>query len=394
MILKVALTALSATAAVFGFLNAGSEAGSAALGARSFGTSLNGEIESRLVDQGFREAVLAVAESGGQGFPVIDDDLAERAEAVRALRPLDPVPLRVLAVGKIAHAEPDRARDVLQASTDMYKRDVASNMWLVQDFARREQIDEMIRYFDRALRTNREVRTASMPAFVGLIADPEGRNLVAELVSDNPDWETAFWGEFAKNPVALENAAAFFGEGQVSFAEQPADRKAAIYANLRKVRNFETLFRLVELDTDLVSEGTAPALGALQSDGSPTGWQLNSTGLISSRYDSENAALVVEARGGALGSFAERVVRKTTQDRLEVTLAQDVPEGMRLRVSATCATDRTRVFSEVVLAAGERSASGQLADSEDCEFVSLQAHVSVERRSQGGEVAVTEMRLS
>lgn len=394
MIFKLFLTFISVAAGVFGFLNAGSEAGIAALGGLNVGTSLNGEVESRLLDQGFRQAVFASAERGEESFPAIDARLSERAEKVRVLRPLDPVPIRVLAVGRIAKSNPDLAQEILTASASIYKRDVASNMWLVQDFARRGQIDELIRYFDRALRTNREARTASMPAFVGLIAQPEGRARVARLVEGNPDWEVAFWSEFARNPIALENAAAFFDEGQISFADQPAELKLSIYSNLKKRRFFDTLFELADLDSGLGREATAGDLDAWSSVGSPIGWQLISAGLVSSRYDGTRDALVVEARPGAMDTFAERLMRKGSQSRLEVALADQVPKGMRMRVSAFCATDQTRVFAEILLSAGDRRASGQLADSEDCSFLILDASISVDRGSQGGEVAISRIHLS
>ena len=121
---------------------------------------------------------------------------------------------------------------------------------------------------------------------------------------------------------------------------------------------------------------------------------MQSSGLVSSFYDDTREALIVDAQPGALGAFAELVTPKKFGSQLEVALERPAPEGGRLRVSATCAGDRSNMLAQLELRPGETLASTPLAEDSDCAFLLLSASIAVERGSQGGvELAISRIGL-
>ena len=109
----------------------------------------------------------------------------------------------------------------------------------------------MITFFDQGLRTSRQLRSTAIAPFVGLLALREGRDRIGQLIRAHPDWEEDFWTEFARNQIALQNAGSFFEETGIDFSEQPSERKAEIYRNLRRLGYFESMFALAAKDRPL-----------------------------------------------------------------------------------------------------------------------------------------------
>ena len=395
MIGKIVVSIATLVCAGAGFVNAASETGNLSLSmSRTLDATINSEVRSRALDQNFRLAASAEAENGNTGFPESSDMVLAEAQSLRALRPLDPVPVRVWAVGGIAQTDPERASNILVSASTMNKRDAVANMWLVHNFARGERVDAMITFFDQGLRTSRQLRSTAIAPFVGLLALREGRDRIGQLIRAHPDWEEDFWTEFARNQIALQNSGSFFEETGIDFSEQPSERKAEIYRNLRRLGYFESMFALAAKDRPLGEQSERIPPESLASVTSPVGWRLQSSGLVSSFYDDTREALIVDAQPGALGAFAELVTPKKSGSQLEVALERPAPEGGRLRISATCAGDRSNMLAQVELRPGETLASTPLAEDSDCAFLLLSASIAVERGSQGGvELAISRIGL-
>jgi len=116
--------------------------------------------------------------------------------AIDALRrdPLQPAAVRVLAQ---ANASLDavagsRTLDLMLQSQRLSKRDLKTQMWLVDYYSRGGNSDAMLQHVDIALRTSETARTGVFALLDAATFDPSMREALLRVLSKRPNWVSAF----------------------------------------------------------------------------------------------------------------------------------------------------------------------------------------------------------
>lgn len=371
---------VSLAVAGIALIHAASENGVVPLAmAGTFHSTLNAEMQNRLVDVGFRSQI-AQAKDGNVQFVAMSDELASQATDAYKADPLKIQNLRTLALGRVLHTQDSgKAREVLEAASVISRRDPMTNMWLVQEYGRAGDLDRLLSTFDRALRTSRRVREAAMAPLVNILTEPQAHEPIGELLQNDPEWAPEFWSEFARNEIALDNAEAFFADSPVKFAQVPADAREAILANLKRTRRYGTLFRLAaqlpdsEISTHPAQDGTIDV--ATRSN--PFGWQLQSTGNFSANVNRRSGVLEIDARAGSFGMVADRIMTLRGSNTVRIVMADPVPETARLDMIVKCAGADGSELARIVLGAGDTEGQARFSAGA-CEFTSLQLSFDVD----------------
>jgi hypothetical protein len=396
--------------AVLAFANAASENGWLPFGPGAFGRSgIDAHAMGELADRGFRAESVA-AQAGGQAvagrltaeqaaalvadpealerfleerrrvhadvltaeFPRMSSELLQLAKLAYAADPLNVAALRTIALGEIAHDDPERAREAMRLVARLSKRDDITNLWLAEDYGRLGNMEGMLASFDHALRTSRRARESAIGPIVNLVSSPESHAALGGLLRQRPDWEVAFWNEFARNPVALANAGQFFENSGLSITQLQESTLQRLYANLKRTGNFEALFQLADLDSGAASSATALAEGKFVEAGadSPLGWALRSRGEFAARVHSATGELQIDARAGSSGVAADRVIRGGRDYRMALTMVEPVPDSASVRLTATCVGEQGVERARILLEPGDESAETSVPAA-DCPFLTL-----------------------
>lgn len=341
-------------------------------------SSLNATVRSRLVDAQYR-AAFALAAQDQSAQPTIGEKLGAQALAVYRVDPLNIEILRTVALTRYSAATPTDALRLLTLATALNQRDSIANLWLIQEYARQQDLSDMLAAFDRLLRTSKRIRQSAMPQFIAALAVPEGREEVIGLLSTSPDWTDDFWIEFARNPVALDHVLEFFGRQAYEFETLPEAVRMSIYTNLKKTDRFEALAQLVSRDASL--RDSEEAKGFIVEDAqNPFGWALSSKGNLTAGVQQRNSSLMIDGEPGAFGRVATKLERNIGPAVLAVSSDAQKRRNMSLEVTATCAGAQ-EVVARIVLGPGQSEGEAPIPAVE-CAFLELA--ISARAISQSG----------
>src|SRR5690606_31218528 len=116
-----------------------------------------------------------------------------------SIDPLNVETLRTIALGHSLHEDQARARQIMRLASSLSKRDDITNMWLAQDYGRNGDAQRMLASFDHLLRTSRRARQGAIALVVNTLESDESHASFGKLLQQQPEWQSAFWAEFARN---------------------------------------------------------------------------------------------------------------------------------------------------------------------------------------------------
>jgi hypothetical protein len=356
--------------------------------------AIDGEMASALVDSGFKSEMAAEQAQAGGTLPKLSDGLMERARDAYANDPLEVSSLRSIALGGIVQEDEERARQLLRVAARISRRDSIADLWLAQDYGKSGDVASMMASFDYTLRTSERAREFAMAPVVNTLATSQTYAPLGTLLARRPDWEVDFWAELAANPVGLANAASFFEASGVPIEQVPANIRAALYLNLNRIRNFDTLFRLAALDAGSRETVQALAAGNIVSTdgGSPLAWNLHSAGSYSATVHKDTGELRIDGRSGAFGVAADRVIRLERDQRLSLQLAEPVPENANVALTVRCADESKRELAVVTARPGDRRADGILAAS-GCDYARVELTFQIDQGRRDALLQVAKISV-
>jgi hypothetical protein len=141
---------------------------------------------------------LALAADADRRWRVAPGNAAVRAqveaEAQRSLEamPLNPRALRLKGFATEARDTTGRARSLLTLADRMTRRDVETQLWLIEDSVRAERVDQTLVHYDTALRTNPRIGAVLYPILGNAIADPEIQRAMAPYLRPPAPWVVGF----------------------------------------------------------------------------------------------------------------------------------------------------------------------------------------------------------
>jgi len=99
---------------------------------------------------------------------------------------------RTLGLVAFIQGQPSRAGRLFNYSESLSRRDVPTQLWLIEQNVNRNDIAGALLHYDRALRTSIQIRELLFPILVRASADPSTAPSLARLVGTRPNWWQAF----------------------------------------------------------------------------------------------------------------------------------------------------------------------------------------------------------
>jgi hypothetical protein len=280
---------------------------------------------------------------------------AARALALDAIQrdPIQPVALRVLAVALDENdARLDEVRRGLMAQAQrLTRRDLATQMWFIDQSIRKSDALSTMHHFDLALRSSESAREGIFPLLEVAASDREVRQILLRTLGQRPSWAK----QFASYSVGSGRDLAFSAEvaGLLLDPRDPEDRQQYLFLTNRLVQDGRyalawDIYRKRGLaPANIITNGVRHGDFDAPENGSPFDWTFaQEPELWASRErGSDNAGFVlrVAAFNGRSGEVAWQVVHLPPgAHRLQVQMG-DIP---------TAAPDRPEVRMECAAAAG------------------------------------------
>lgn len=134
---------------------------------------------------------------------------AAEALAIASLR-RDPTVVtawRTLALIAVFRGQPDRAGRLFHLTERMSRRDLPTQLWLIEENVNRNDVAGALRHYDVALRTSLSSHELLFPIILRALNDPNLVAPMARLVSTNPPWKEQFFGALIQQPPSGNNLA-------------------------------------------------------------------------------------------------------------------------------------------------------------------------------------------
>jgi hypothetical protein len=119
---------------------------------------------------------------------------------------LNPVAIRLLGYVADARGDMKKARELMQLSHKVSRRDFGTQLWLIEDAVQRNDKKEALYHYDIAMRTTPSSFPILFPTLTGALSDPEVRVELAPIVRMAPVWLPSYLSEAistAENPANI-----------------------------------------------------------------------------------------------------------------------------------------------------------------------------------------------
>lgn len=148
-------------------------------------------------------------------------DLDAIHEALRR-NPLQPGLVRLLGIGAELDRKPEQAAALITLANRISRRDVLTELWMVENAVRRNEIDEALKHYDIALTTSESIRPVLFPVLTNALSEPSIRSAIAPYLAVARPWRQGFLAYATANGKPAEVA--------VTLVTARATRAAALRA--------------------------------------------------------------------------------------------------------------------------------------------------------------------
>lgn len=231
-------------------------------------------------------------------------------------RPLNPLAIRILGYVADGTAQQKKANQLIELASSLSRRDLGTQLWLIENRIQREDLRGSLENYDIALRTSADGRKLLFPILVNGLEDLSIRAEFARYVRQNPPWLSDFFGQAiasGKRPDII--AQTIVGAGGLPPGKAFRDLDTQMISHLASAREFATLedyyrhLRGVSLES---LRSLSFDRASIDPHFAPVTWELfQSSGLVSS-FDIEpnrkRAVMHVIADSGSLGTVARKVL--------------------------------------------------------------------------------------
>lgn len=314
---------------------------------------------------------------------------AARSLASVAIRqvPGDAASLRVLGMTRPDAETKGRAFRIMQLATQASRRDLQTNLWLIEYYVAQGDVANTIRYYDYSLKSSAEAEQLLFPVLTSAMSNPDIAAAVKAKLKARPVWTTSFLqhafaaGDSDKNliPIVLDMA-----QDRIGLS---ADLKRQYAQRLAERGNVAGLDRLAKgLGRPLI-EGTA----ALDKTGDlpPADWRLLPAAGMSVFADPTAGFSFVANQNGPL---IERLfhLKPGTYALQLVPQFNEGGDNTRLTWSVTCLPE-----SRPIGVMPDGSQTRLVIPPTDCAYQKLSLSLENDRLADGEEIsgAIRNMRI-
>lgn len=245
------------------------------------------------------------------------EQLADVEERARAALRRDPTVVdgwRLLGAIAQLRGEEERGRALMRFSERVSRRDLQTQLWLVNDAARAGQVDELLRHADTGLRTSSSGGRTLTPILIAVSTDRRLAARIAQLLAADPPWERDFAYQLTHSSLIGDSVPLLVAP----LANGAVEREIMMptVQRLATARDYDNAWRVYQL----LKPGETAAPAAVR-DGSfdkkwgiaPFDWSSPLEGPVAAerrvRADApENVALFLRAAAGTTGEGARQML--------------------------------------------------------------------------------------
>lgn len=218
------------------------------------------------------------------------------ARLALARSPVNVEAASILAWVETGRGHVERARELVHYAERLSRRDVRTELWLIEDRSAAGDVRGTLQHYHRAMQTSPASRDLLSPILAQAADDPAITRPLAQILRTRPEWWSNFLGDFVErthSPAALALVTRSLRLDPAVPVER--ERLSTILQRYVTLGDAATARRLFEQITG--SPANAVSQGDFERDASlaPFGWQLTETAA---------GAALREARNGANGRFA------------------------------------------------------------------------------------------
>ena len=209
------------------------------------------------------------------------------------------------------------ARKFFKVSETLTRRNMLSEVWLIEDAVRRESVGDAIAHYDRALSVSKDLRPQLLPILVAAASDPEiQQHLMLKLAQRRPWWNDYFieLGTSGTSPDALDmSARAARLDGRTTGDDIYAEAVLRRLVALKAYRQAVALAQFVE-------RGSSNGRGLVDGDFdantgiAPFSWWMSDGGNVRAYLDTlptAGSVLRIDVAQGTSGGAAQQLVGLT-----------------------------------------------------------------------------------
>lgn len=310
---------------------------------------------------------------------------------------------RTLGLVAATSGQQEQATRLVMFAHDLSRRDLATQLWLIEDSVRRNDVRGALRHYDFALRTSRQAADLLLPTLVSAISEPSINPVVADLLLTNPPWRPAFFYALSQNVSSGESAAKLLERLRSKGYLEPIPNAAEVPARLVEQGDYSAAYR-VYTALQMGSEGIkANDQFAKSSKLLPFDWDLAALSDIRAepqlmQATDRSAALYVYAVDGAIGIAAKRLMVLPPGTYRFASLAHSVagskPE--RLEWALRCAGDDNSLLRLDLRAAKDTPSASTRAftvPAQGCRAQWVELSVRAPDGSEASEVWIQDVKI-
>jgi|GEM_PF-1811530 len=309
----------------------------------------NGFALGHAADALLKEAVL---ENEGAMPGTFDPQISMWAKQGFAAEPAAYAAIRMKALDYAADGETDKAQRLVRAMQKLTRRDRVANFWLVEDYGKREDLPNMLKYYDLTLRTSNSAREILVPQLVSVMDQSEAVGPMSELLAKDPSWADQFWGRLVRTKSSLPHTGLLRMQmitRQIAPAQEIDD---LLVKQLVRYRHFDRAYEVAQAltpgegkETKRTAASASDRTSVLQNADfssqpvlAPFDWDIISTGEYGAAVDTKAGQLIISALSDSSGIATRQLFKAQPGQYKLVAKAAEGPSGeASLSIQIRCA---------------------------------------------------------
>jgi hypothetical protein len=334
--------------------------------------------------------------------PAVDSAAQHAREALRR-DPTQAAAARILGLSLALRGGRRRAEGLFEYSNEMSRRDVPTQLWLLEQRVAHNDIEGALRHYAIVLRVAPSTKQIVFPVLTGALAYPYLVEPIAELARDGERWRGEFLYYVASNARNPADAASLFLKlSQLGAPPEPEHISGVVTRLLQAgdTRRAGALYRIIDRQWRLADVGSQLDGGFSRTAGvPPLGWEYNSD--LAWRGDKPgrigDPALHINVSASGQGWAARRrLILRPGSYRFDAVIGttSGAPDG-QLRFALVCTEGgepQSRI--EVPLQSVHGRAGGILQVPLGCPAPWLQIAIAEQETQTPAAIWLDELRLT
>lgn len=239
---------------------------------------------------------------------------AAEAEALarQALRrsPVSAAGARMIATARDVAGDPVSTRRLMAYSESLSRRDLPTQVWLIQDSVQHDDVAGAIRHYDIALRSSDASKALLFPVLVSALGQPAVVAALTDTIAARPAWAPAFLEKAAREGQDMGGLAALITGLSRRGYTVPGPVQAEASARMVDAGQYQAAWHVYAGSAASKAEVRDPDFARLGMTDGPFGWTVmpgNGLSVESRRYGAHDA-LAYRAATGAGGPVARQLL--------------------------------------------------------------------------------------